>query len=210
MEKNIKKRVCRLAAVLSTVLVVLFGYWFFLNPHGYWQKQKETEREEYSERRMLWRKSEAMTMQRMLQDLTLLANGDSVLVCEACYLTLPAYRDFIHGTAQPKRIAWVNLRYRYGLYLLKGREKMEQEARDRNYKSIVFWSERRLEVQKDSTKDYRKEKPIQIEVEQNALYPALGKPSDEAFEKWMREYKSLFTFPKISNSKRWVKIPFLE
>ena len=35
MEKNIKKRVCWLAAVLSAVLVVLFGYWFFLNPHGY-------------------------------------------------------------------------------------------------------------------------------------------------------------------------------
>ena len=31
MEKNIKKRVCRLALVLSAVLVVLFGYWFFLN-----------------------------------------------------------------------------------------------------------------------------------------------------------------------------------
>ncbi len=49
MEKNIKKRVCRLAAVLSAVLVVLFGYWF-LNPHGYWQKQKEAEKNEYMER----------------------------------------------------------------------------------------------------------------------------------------------------------------
>lgn len=65
MEKNIKKRVCWLAAVMSAVLVVLFGYWFFLNPHGYWQKQKEAEKEEYSERRMLWRKSETMTMQRI-------------------------------------------------------------------------------------------------------------------------------------------------
>ena len=44
MEKNIKKRVCRLALVLSAVLVVLFGYWFFLNPHGYWQKKKEAEK----------------------------------------------------------------------------------------------------------------------------------------------------------------------
>ena len=34
MEKNIKKRVCRLALVVIAVLVVLFGYWFFLNPHG--------------------------------------------------------------------------------------------------------------------------------------------------------------------------------
>lgn len=39
MEKNIKKRVCWQAVVLSAVLVVLFGYWFFLTPHGYWQKQ---------------------------------------------------------------------------------------------------------------------------------------------------------------------------
>ena len=46
MEKNIKKRVCRLVAVLSAVLVVLFGYWFFLNPHGYWQKEKEAEKNE--------------------------------------------------------------------------------------------------------------------------------------------------------------------
>lgn len=44
MEKNIKKRVCWLAAVLSAVLVVLFSYWFFLNSHDYWQKQKETEK----------------------------------------------------------------------------------------------------------------------------------------------------------------------
>ena len=194
MEKNIKKRVCRLALVVSAVLVVLFGYWFFLNPHGYWQKQKETEREEYSERRMLWRKSEAMTMQRMLQDLTLLANGDSVLVCEACYLTLSAYCDLIHGTAQPKRIAWVNLRYRYGLYLTNGREKMEQEARDRNYKSIVFWSERRLEVQKDSTKDYRNEKPTHTEIEYNKMYPAFGKSTDKEFEDWRKEYKRFHLF----------------
>ena len=175
MEKNIKKGVCMLAAVLSSVMVVLFGYWFFLNPHGYRQKQKEAEKEEYSERRMLWRKSETMTMQRMLQDLTLLANGDSVLVCEACYLTLPAYRDLIHGTAQPKRIAWVNLRYRYVLYLAKGREKMEQEAKDRNYKSIIFWSDRRLEILKDSTKNYRKENPTHTEIEYNKMYSKIGK-----------------------------------
>ena len=69
MEKNIKKRVCRLAAVVIAVLVVLFGYWFFLNPHGYWQKQKEAEKNEYMEKQMLWRKSEKMTMQQMLSDM---------------------------------------------------------------------------------------------------------------------------------------------
>lgn len=75
MEKNIKKRVCRLAAVMSAVLVVLFGYWFFLNPHGYWQKKKKAEKNEYMDRRMLWRKSEKMTMQQMLSDMTLMAKG---------------------------------------------------------------------------------------------------------------------------------------
>ena len=111
MEKNIKKRVCRLALVLIPVLVVLWGYWFFLNPQGYWQKQKEADREEYSERRMLWRKSETMTMQRMLEDLTLLANGDSLMVCWITNITLSDYRALIHGTAQPKRLAWAKMRY---------------------------------------------------------------------------------------------------
>ena len=189
MNKNIKKRVCGSALALIVVLAVLFGYRFFLNPQGYWQKQKEADREEYSERRMLWRKSETMTMQRMLEDLTLLANGDSVLVCEACYLTLPVYHDFIHASAQPRRSAWVNLRYRYGRYLTKGREEMLRVARDRNNKSIVFWSERRLEEQKDSTKDYRKEKPTHTEVIYNKVYPMLGRSADKEFDEWRKDNK---------------------
>jgi len=187
MNKNIKKRVCGVALALIVVLTVVFGYRFFLSPHGYWQKQKVADREEYSERRMLWRKSETMTMQRMLQDLTLLANGDSVLVCEACYLTLPAYRDFIHGTAQPKRRTWVDLRYRYGLYLANGREKMQQVARDRNCKSFVFMSERRLEEQKDSTTDYRKEKATHTEAIYNKVYPVLGRSADKEFDEWRKD-----------------------
>ena len=159
-----------LAAVLSSVMVVLFGYWFFLNPHGYRQKQKEAEKEEYSERRMLWRKSETMTMQRMLQDLTLLANGDSVLVCEACYLTLPAYRDLIHGTAQPKRIAWVNLRYRYVLNL----QATVRPKDDRLIVSILCLLFHLLsalcKIQKDSTKDYRKEKPTPFLFSNTSYY----------------------------------------
>lgn len=210
MEKNIRKRVCRLAVVLSAGLVVLFGYWFFLNPRGYWQNKKEAEKNEYMDRRMLWRKSEKMTMQQILSDMTIMANGDSVLVCWLTGLSLPVYRDFIHGTAQPTRNTWAETRYWYMSSLANGREWMEERAKTRIHKSLIFVETSRFQVQKDSLKDYRKEKPIQIEVEQNALYPALGKPSDEAFEKWMREYKSGFAFPKINNSKRWVKIPFLE
>lgn len=78
-----------LALVLIAVLVVLFSYWFFLNPHDYWQKQKETEINEYMEKQIFWRKSEKMTMQQMLPDMTLMAKGDSVLVCWVTGLSLP-------------------------------------------------------------------------------------------------------------------------
>ena len=161
MEKNIRKRVCRLAAVLSAGLVVLFGYWFFLNPHGYWQKKKEAEKKnEYMDRRMLWLKSEKMTMQQMLSDMTLMAKGDSVLVCWLTGLSLPVYRDFIHGTAQPTRKAWAETRYWYMASLAKGREWMEERAKTRIHKSLNFVESSRFQVQKDSLKDYRKEKHL--------------------------------------------------
>ena len=91
-----------------------------------------------------------------------------------------------------------------------GKEWMREYTKDRSYRASIFWDNGRYLVQEDTLKDYRKEKPLQIEVKQNALYPALGKPSDEAFEKWTREYKSGFAFPQINNSKRWLKIPFFE
>ena len=170
MEKNIKKRVRSLALVLSAVLVVLFGYWFFLSPHGYWQKQKEAEKEEYSERRMLWRKSEKMTMQQLLSDMTLMAKGDSVLVCWLTGLSLPIYRDFIHGTAQPTRNAWAETRYWYMSSLAKGREWMEERAKTRIHNSLIFVESSRFQVQKDSLKDYRKEKLTPTEIRNNKMY----------------------------------------
>ena len=210
MEKNIRKRVCRLAAVLIAGLVVLLGYWFFFSSNGYCHKKKEAAKMEYSEKQLLWRKSEKMTEQEMLKDMTLMANGDSVLVCWVVNMPIAVYRDFIHGAAQPKRFTWAYTRYWYMKSLSGGREWMQEYAKDRSYRASIFWDNGRYLVQEDTLKDYRKEKPLQIEVKQNALYPALGKPSDEAFEKWIREYKSGFAFPQINNSKRWVKIPFLE
>ena len=186
MEKNIKKRVCRLALVLSAGLVVLFGYWFFLNPHGYWQKKKEAEKNEYMDRRMLWRKSEKMTMQQMLSDMTLMAKGDSVLVCWLTGLSLPVYRDFIHGTAQPTRNAWAETRYWYMSSLAKGREWMEERAKTRIHKSLIFVESSRFQVQKDSLKDYRKEKLTPTEIEYNKMYPAFGKSTDKEFEDWRK------------------------
>ena len=210
MEQDIRKRECRLAAALIAGLVVLLGYWFFFSSNGYCHKKKEAAKMEYGEKQLLWRKSEKMTEQEMLKDMTLMANGDSLLVCWVVNMPIAVYRDFIHGAAQPKRFTWAYTRYWYMKSLSGGREWMREYAKDRSYRASIFWGDGLNLVQEDTLKDYRKEKPLQIEVKQNALYPALGKPSDEAFEKWIKEYKSGFAFPQINNSKRWVKIPFLE
>lgn len=199
-----------MAAVLIAGLVVLLGYWFFFSSNGYCHKKKEAAKMEYGEKQLLWRKSEKMTEQEMLKDMTLMANGDTVLVCLVVNMPIAVYRDFIHGAAQPKRFTWAHTRYWYMKSLSGGREWMREYTKDISYRASIFLDNGLYLVQEDTLKDYRKEKPLQIEVKQNALYPALGKPSDEAFEKWMRKYKSVFTFPKINNSKRWVKIPFLE
>lgn len=103
MEKNIRKKVCRLAAVLSAVPVVILGYGFFFSSNGYCHNRKEAAKMEYGEKQLLWRKSEKMTEQEMLKDMTLMANGDTVLVCWIVNMPIAVYRDFIHGAAQPKR-----------------------------------------------------------------------------------------------------------
>jgi len=195
MEKNIKKRVCGVAWGLITVLVVVFGYWFFLSPHGYWQKQKEADREEYSERRLLWRKSETMTMQRMLQDLTQLADGDSLMVCRITNITLSDYRALIHGTAQPKRLAWAKMRYWYMTCIANGREWMQEDANERKCKSMVFRSSFHCDLQTDTTKDFHKEQITTTETTYNEMYPRLGKPADNEFETW-----------RDKKNKRWVKL----
>lgn len=195
MEKDIRKRECRLAAVLIAGLVVLLGYWFFFSSNGYCHTRKEAAKMENSEKQLLWRKSEKMTEQEMLKDMTLMANGDSVLVCWVVNMPIAVYRDFIHGAAQPKRFTWAYTRYWDMKSLSGGREWMREYTKDKSYRASIFWDNGRNLVQEDTLKDYRKEKPLQIEVKQNALYPALGKPSDEAFEKWIREYKSGFAFP---------------
>ena len=126
MEKDIRKRECRLAAVLSARLVVLLGYWFFFSSNGYCHKKKEAAKMEYGEKQLLWRKSEKMTEQEMLKDMTLMANGDTVLVCWVVNMPIAVYRDFIHGAAQPKRFTWANTRYWYMKSLSDGREWMRE------------------------------------------------------------------------------------
>ena len=126
MEQDIRKRECRLAAVLIAGLVVLLGYWFFFSSNGYCHKKKEAAKMEYGEKQLLWRKSEKMTEQEMLKDMTLMANGDSLLVCWVVNMPIAVYRDFIHGAAQPKRFTWAYTRYWYMKSLSGGREWMRE------------------------------------------------------------------------------------
>ena len=106
----------------------------------------------------------------MLSDMTLMAKGDSVLVCWLTGLSLPVYRDFIYGTAQPTRNAWAETRYWYMSSLAKGREWMEEHAKTRIHKSLIFVESSRFQVQKDSLKDYRKEKLTPTEIRNNKMY----------------------------------------
>lgn len=146
------------------------------------------------DRRLLWRESEKMNVQQMLSDMTLLVNGDSVLVCHLTTLPLSVYRDFIHGKAQPKRSTWVDVRYWYMASLASGKEWMQDRVKDRNCKGLVFYESSRYQVQKDSLRDYLKEKLSPREVQYNKVYPAFGKPSDKEFEIWRKENKSNHLF----------------
>ena len=73
--------------------------------------------------------------------------------------------------------------------LAKGREWMEERAKARIYKSLIFVETSRFQVQKDSLKDYRKEKLTSTEVRCNKRYSVLGKTVDKDFEDWRKEYK---------------------
>ena len=55
--------------------------------------------------------------------------------------------------------------------------------------SLIFVETSRFQVQKDSLKDYRKEKLTSTEVRYNKLYSVLGKTVDKDFEDWSKEYK---------------------
>ena len=153
---------CRAGSIIW-LLVLLEPSWLLAKEEG-------AEKNEYMDRRMLWRKSEKMTMQQMLSDMTLMAKGDSVLVCWLTGFSLPVYRDFIHGTAQPTRNAWTETRYWYMSSLAKGRAWMEERAKTRIHKSLIFVETSRFQVQKDSLKDYRKEKLTPTEIRNNKMY----------------------------------------
>ena len=71
---------------------------------------------------------------------------------------------------------------------------MEERAKTRIHKSLIFVETSRFQVQKDSLKDYLNEKPTQTEIEYNKMYPAFGKSTDKEFEDWRKEYKRFHLF----------------
>lgn len=96
---------------LFGLLFMMFAYNFFFGENGYRRQKQEALKIEYGEKRMLWRMSENMTEQQMLTDMTLLANGDTALVCWICNIPLKVYCEFVNGTAQPTRSTWVLTRF---------------------------------------------------------------------------------------------------
>ena len=78
--------------------------------------------------------------------------------------------------------------------LANGREWMEERSEKRILKSLIFVESSRFQVQKDSLKDYRKEKTTHTEIEYNKMYPAFGKSTDKEFEDWRKEYKRFLLF----------------
>ena len=63
---------------------------------------------------------------------------------------------------------------------------MEERAKTRIHKSLIFVESSRFQVQKDSLKDYLNEKPTHTEIKYNKMYPAFGKSTDKEFEDWRK------------------------
>ena len=66
--------------------------------------------------------------------------------------------------------AWAETRYWYMSSLAKGREWIEERAKTRIHKSLICVESSRFQVQKDSLKDYRKEKLTPTEIRNNKMY----------------------------------------
>lgn len=207
-QQNIKKnvtemprrwRVWEVMLGLFGLLFMMFAYNFFFGENGYRRQKQEAFKIEYGEKRMLWRMSENMTEQQMLTDMTLLANGDTALVCWICNIPLKVYREFVNGTAQPTRSTWVLTRFWYHMALVNGREWMQDSADELKSKAFIFWDKTDRLIQNDTLKDYRKEKLTDMEIKLNNTYPAKGKPSEKEFEEWKEDHRE----------RRWLTLPGL-
>ena len=196
-EKPRRWRAWEVMLGLFGLLFMLYAYNFFFGENGYRRQKQEAFKIEYGEKRMLWRMSENMTEQQMLADMTLLANGDTALVCWICNIPLKVYREFVNRTAQPTRSTWVLTRFWYHMALVNGREWMQDSADELKSKAFIFWDKTDRLIQNDTLKDYRKEKLTDMEIKLNKTYPAKGKSSEKEFEEWKEDHRE----------RRWLTLP---
>lgn len=161
---------------------------------------KQAHRNEYIERKAIWNVSRLLTAKDMLSNMTMVANGDSVLVCKVSGIPLNEYSDFVKDKAQPTRYAWVRIREAYMESLVNGVDWMERKSMSMPFTSYVIWSQRRFDEQGRSRKSFRQSMTSR-EKELNALYPR-NIDSEEAYDNWVNKYKSLFTF--THNTGKWI------
>lgn len=186
--------------VVCSLMVVILGTIAGTTFCEYLRLIKQAHKNEYIERKAIWNVSRSLTAKKMLSNMTIVAKGDSVLVCKVSGISLNEYSDFVKDKAQPTRYAWVRIREAYMESLVNGVDWMERKSMSMPFTSYVIWSQRRFDEQGRSRKSFRHAMTSR-EKELNALYPR-NIDSEDAFDDWVNKYKSLFTF--THNTGKWI------
>ena len=214
----------KLIWVVGIIMIVIVGSIATSTFSEYLCLIKQAHRNEYIERKAIWNVSRSLTAKAMLSNMTMVAKGDSVLVCKVSCISLNEYSDFVKDKAQPTRYAWVRIREAYMESLVNGVDWMERRSKSMPFTSYVIWSQRRFDEQGRSRKSFRQSMTSR-EKELNALYPR-NIDSEEAYDNWVNKYKSLFSFThqtgkwilsfndsyfkdySVSSRKRGIVLPF--
>lgn len=183
-----KKKVFMAVGVL---LIGLAGIIACSTINEYLFQVKQAHEKEFTERTALWNLSKNMTAKEMLSRMTIVAKGDSVLVCKISRIPIGAYSDFMQETAKPTRRAWVKIREAHMESLINGVDWMEKRSREMPFSSYVLCSKSKYDEQGNSRPSFLNEK-VGREKELNELYPPKVY-SEEAFENWEDRCKSLFS-----------------
>lgn len=214
----------KLIWVICAIMIVFLGVIASSTFKEYLCLIKQAHKNEYIERKAIWNASRILTAKEMLSCMTIVAKGDSILVCRVSGIPLNEYSDFVKGKAQPTRYAWVRIRETYMESLINGSEWMERKSKSMPFASYVIWSKARYDEQDYSHRSFLYDMTNR-EKELNKLYPR-SVDSEEAFEDWENKYKSLFYFthdigkwvlafnesyfmePTVSSRNRGIVLPF--
>lgn len=186
--------------VVGIFMIVIVGSIIISTFSEYLCLIKQAHRNEYIERKAIWNVSRSLTAKEMLSDMTIVAKGDSVLVCKVSGISLNEYSDFVKEKAQPTRHAWIRIRETYMESLVNGVGWMERKSMSMPFTSYVIWSQRRFDEQDCSRKSFQHAMTSR-EKELNMLYPR-DIDSEDAFDEWANKYKSLFSF--THQTGKWI------